>query len=83
MYWLRGGPGEAAQRARGDRGMEDAEGSEPPLRQETQEGDAGEDDPEADSEDEEEADSDEEEEEEEAEDTRGSVEDDTLENFSF
>ena len=34
-------------------GMEDAEGSEPPLNQETQEGDAGEDDPEADGEDEE------------------------------
>ena len=64
-------------------GTEDAEGSEPPLSQETQEGDAGEDDPEADGEDEEEADSDEEEEEEEAEDARGSVEDDTLENFSF
>ena len=64
-------------------GTEDAEGSEPPLSQETQEGDAGEDDPEADGEDEEEADSDEEEEEEEAEDARGSVENDTLEIFSF
>ena len=64
-------------------GTEDAQGSEPPLSQETQEGDAGEDDPKADGEDEEEADSNEEEEEEEAEDARGSVEDDTLENFSF
>ena len=64
-------------------GTDDAEGSEPPLSQETHEGDAGGDDPEADGEDQEEADSDEEEEEEEAEDARGSVEDDTLENFSF
>ena len=53
-------------------GMEDAEESEPPLIQETHEGDAGEDDPEADGGDDEEA-----------EDARGSVEDDTLENFSF
>ena len=64
-------------------GTEDAEESEPPLSQETHEGDAGEDNPEAEGEDEEEPDSDEEEEEEEAEDARGSVEDDTLENFSF
>ena len=64
-------------------GTEDAQGSEPPLSQETHEGDAGEQEPEADGEDEEEADSDEEEEEEEAEEARGSVEDDTLENFSF
>ena len=61
----------------------DAEESDPPLSQETHEGDAGEDDPEADGEDGEEPDSDEEEEEEEAEDARESVEDDTLENFSF
>ena len=51
-------------------GMEDAEESEPPLSQETQEGDAREDDPEADGEDEEEPDSDDEEEEEEAEGAR-------------
>ena len=62
-------------------GTEDAEESEPPLSQESHERDAGEDDPEADGEDGEEADS--EEEEEEAEDARGSVEDDTLENYSF
>ena len=64
-------------------GTEDAEESEPPLSRETHEGDAGEDDPEADGEDGEEPDSDEKEEEEEAEDARGGVEDDTLENFSF
>ena len=64
-------------------GTEDAEESEPPLSQETHEGDAGEDDPEADGEDGEEPDSDEEEEKDEAEDARGSVEGDTLENFSF
>ena len=59
------------------------EESEPPHSQETHEGGAGEDDPEADGEDGEEPDSDEEEEEEEAEDAKGSVGDDTLENFSF
>ena len=64
-------------------GTEDAEESHPPLSKETHEGDAGEDDPEADGEDGEEADSDEEEEEEEAGDARGSVEDDTLENSPF
>ena len=64
-------------------GTEDAEEREPPLSQETHEGDTGEDDPEADSEDEEEPDSDEEEEQEEADDARGSVENDTWENFSF
>ena len=64
-------------------GTEDAEESELPLSQETHEGDAAEDDPEADGEDGEEPDSDEEEEEVEAEDARGGVEDDTLENFSF
>ena len=65
------------------KGTEDAEESEPPLSQETHEGDAREDDPEADGEDGEEPYSGEEEEEEEAEDARGSVENDTLENFSF
>ena len=64
-------------------GTEDAQESEPPLSHETHEGDVGEDDPEADGEDGEEPDSDEEEGEEEAENARGSVEDDTLENFSF
>ena len=64
-------------------GTDDAEESEPPLSQETHKEDAREDDLEANGEDEEEPDSDEEEEEEEAEDTRGTVEDDTLENFSF
>ena len=64
-------------------GTEDAEESQPPLSQETHEGVAGEDDPEADSDYGEEPDSDEEEEEEEAEDARGGVEDDTLDNFSF
>ena len=64
-------------------GTEDAEESKPALSQETHEGDAGEDDPEADGKDGEEPDSDGEEEEEEAEDARRSVEDDTLENFSF
>ena len=65
------------------RGTEDAEESEPPLSQETHEGDAGKDDPEAVGKDREALDSDEKEEEEEAEDARGSIEDDTLENFSF
>ena len=64
-------------------GTEDAEESDPPISQEPHEGDAVEDDREADGEDEEEPDSDEEEEEEEAEDARGSVEDDTFETFSF
>ena len=59
----------------------DAEESEPPISPETHDGDAGEHDPEVDGEAEEEPDSDEEEEEEEAEDSRGSVEDDTLETF--
>ena len=63
-------------------GTEDAQESEPPLSQETHEGDFGEDDPEADGEDGQEPDSDEEEEEE-AEDTRGSVEDNTLDGFSL
>ena len=62
---------------------DDAEESEPPLSQQTHEGDAAEDDPEAEGKDEEEPDSDEEEEEEEAEVARGSVEDGTSENFSF
>ena len=61
-------------------GTGDAEESELPLSHETHEGDAREDDPEADGED---GDSDEEEEEEEAEDARGSIEDNTFENFSF
>ena len=64
-------------------GTEDADESEPPLSQDTHEGDAGEDDPEADGDDGEEPDSDEEEEEMEVEDARGSVEDDMLETFSF
>ena len=62
-------------------GMENAEERELPLSQKTHEGDAGKDN--RDGEDEVEADNDEEEEEEEVEDTRGSVEDDTLENLSF
>ena len=64
-------------------GTEDSEESESPLSQETHEAQAGEDDPEADGGDGEEPDSDEQEEEKEAEGTRGSVEDDMLENFSF
>ena len=64
-------------------GTDDAEESERPLSQQTHEGDAGEDDPEANGEDEEEPDSEEEKEEEEADDTRGSIEDHTSENFSF
>ena len=62
---------------------EDGEESEPPLSQETDEGDAVEDDPEADGRDKEGTESDEENKEEDAEDARGSVENDTLENFSF